>query len=135
MKKLILYTDGGSRGNPGPAAIGVLILNEKREPIQEFKQCVGETTNNVAEYMALIKGLELCFEQRGAEIMVYTDSELMARQLMGYYKVRASHLKPLYDAVKKLEKKFSSVTVRHVLRTNQGIVKADSLVNAALDGS
>ncbi len=133
LKKVILYTDGGARGNPGPAAIGIVIFHGKEE-VKKFKKCIGIGTNNQAEYTALLKALELAKELGAEELEVYSDSELMVKQLHGQYKVKNEKLQQLFQKVKEKEKDFAAVHYRHVLRTNPGIVLADELVNKALDG-
>jgi ribonuclease HI len=131
--KLTLYSDGGARGNPGPAAIGLVIFNGE-ERVKDFKKCIGIGTNNQAEYAAMITALELCLEVHGTDIIAFSDSELMVKQLNGEYKVRNSELFKLWGRVKELEGKFSTVVFTHVFRENPGIVIADGLVNEALDG-
>lgn len=131
--KLILYTDGGARGNPGPAAIGVVLLDANKKQIATHKAKIGTATNNIAEYKALIKGLNIALSKGASEVKVYSDSELMVRQLKGEYRVKSTNLKPLFDNVQKKIEKLDKFSVQHVFRTNPGIVKADALVNAALD--
>jgi ribonuclease HI len=131
--KLTLYTDGGSRGNPGAAAIGLVIFHGS-ENVKEFKKCIGIGTNNQAEYTAMITALELCFELKGTNIVAFSDSELMIKQLNGEYKVKNEILKKLYAQVKECAAKFETVVFQHVYRENPGIVIADRLVNQALDG-
>lgn len=126
-----IYTDGASRGNPGPAAYAYVIQREGAEDI-EVAECLPETTNNVAEYTALVKALEHA-EQLGArKAVVFADSELMVRQLQGTYKVKNEGLKPLYQEVQILWKQFDAVTVQHVPRSKNA--HADRLCNEALDG-
>jgi len=128
-KKLDLYTDGGSRGNPGPAAIGG-VLKEGQEVRGEFSHYLGRATNNTAEYEALIAGLKLV-EGRASEITCHLDSELVVRQLTGRYRVKQPHLQALFRQVKQLESKFSLVTYRYIPRDQNR--QADQLVNQALD--
>lgn len=132
LKKLTIYTDGGARGNPGPAAIGIVLFHGK-EKVKEYKKCMGIGTNNQAEYTALIKALELAKEFCAEELEIYSDSELMIKQLHGQYKVKNKKLQQLFHEVKEKEKEFAAVQYRHVFRTNHGIVLADELVNKALD--
>ena len=94
--KLSIFTDGGARGNPGPAAIGVLILNEEKKEVYRYAEKIGETTNNVAEYTALIKALEQAKNIGGKELVCTSDSELMVKQLTGKYKVKNEELKKLF---------------------------------------
>ena len=129
--KLVIFTDGGARGNPGPAAIGVVVGDHS------YSEAIGETTNNVAEYKAVIFGLKkakhlLSGEKAaGTEIEVRSDSELIVNQLNGEYKVKEEDLKPLFVDVWNLRQDFKNVTFKHIPREeNRG---ADRLVNRALD--
>ena len=129
--------DGGSRGNPGKAAIGIIIRKDKNI-IKEHKEKIGIATNNIAEYKAIIKTLELVKqietnEKNAKEIMCFLDSELIVKQLQGKYKVKDIKLKLLYDKVKELEKGFSKITYKHVSRLDENQQLADKLVNEALD--
>lgn len=133
MKKGIVFSDGGARGNPGPAAIGVLICDAKGSVLQEHKERIGETTNNVAEYRAVLKGLELAHALGLQEVSYFVDSELVARQLSGRYRVKAEHLKGLFLQVKEREKQFQKVVYQQVPREHEKIKRADRLVNRALD--
>ncbi len=133
MQHCIIYTDGGSRGNPGRAGIGFVIWDSKYKKIAEHKEYIGITTNNVAEYTALIKGLEKCKSVTKEEVSVFMDSELIVRQMQGKYKVKTEHIKPLFSQVKKLELSFKKVTFTHVPRENVYQKEADRLVNEALD--
>ncbi|MBD3318423.1 reverse transcriptase-like protein [Candidatus Woesearchaeota archaeon] len=131
--KLILYTDGGARGNPGPAAIGIVLMDPGKGVLEEVGEYIGETTNNVAEYRALLKGLELALQHECTELDVYSDSQLLVRQLLGEYKVKAAHLKPLFAEIQKKAEQFTSIAFTHVLRDHPGVSHADRLVNDALD--
>lgn len=127
---IAIYTDGGARGNPGPAAIGIVIGD------RHFKEYIGETTNNVAEYKAVIFSLRetakiLGNEARKATLVIHTDSELIARQITGKYKVKQEHLKPLKEEAVALMKPFMNVTFEIIRREANTV--ADGLVNAALD--
>ncbi|MBI2167760.1 MAG: ribonuclease HI family protein [Candidatus Omnitrophica bacterium] len=133
MKKGIVFSDGGARGNPGPAAIGVLVCNSKGGVLREHKERIGETTNNVAEYRAVLKGLELAHELGFEEVSYFVDSELVARQLSGRYRVKSDHLKELFLQAKEREKPFRKVVYQQVPREHEKIKWADRLVNRALD--
>lgn len=133
-EKVYLNCDGGSRKNPGPAAIGIIIWDENHNKLQEHKECIGNTTNNVAEYKALIKALELAARHTQKEVNIFMDSELVIRQVIGQYKIKKSHLVPLFQKAKKLEQAFSKVTYHSIPRDNPYQASADNLVNAALDG-
>jgi len=129
--KFELYCDGGARGNPGPAAIGVVCYRDK-ETIFEITEYIGETTNNIAEYRALIAGLEeLSRRQITEEVAVYLDSELVVRQVNGQYRVKDSKLQPLYGIVQDLKQNFQIISFDHIPRIKNKI--ADSLVNKSLD--
>jgi ribonuclease HI len=125
-------SDGGARGNPGPAAIG-LIIREEDKILKEYKEFIGETTNNVAEYKALIKTLELALEFRNKEIICYLDSELVVKQVKGEYRVKDEKMIFLFSKVKELEKRFHNINYKHVSRWNKYQQIADKLLNEELD--
>lgn len=131
MSKFILNTDGGARGNPGPAAIGITIRTLGEEPIVKYKEAIGEATNNVAEYKALVKGLELALEKDIKDIECVLDSELVVKQINGIYRVKDGGLKLLHEKATNLLKEFNTFVVRHVKRKENA--DADKLVNEALD--
>lgn len=131
MKRLIAHVDGASRGNPGPAGIGVVIETPEHEVLREVAEPLGRTTNNVAEYTALIRCLEEAKALGGTHIQVMTDSELMARQVNGIYKVRTPHIVPLYERVVDLLRSFERATVQHVRREFNK--HADRLSNLGAD--
>ena len=126
-----LFTDGGARGNPGPAGIGAILVDDKNNVVFELSKYIGETTNNVAEYKALIEGLLKTKEKEIKNIDCILDSELVVKQLNGLYKVKNESMHIYFTQVKKLEKFFDKVTYRHVKRELNS--RADSLVNEALD--
>jgi len=130
-KKLNIYSDGGARGNPGPAAIGVVIYDDAKKILKRISQSIGSTTNNQAEYKALISGLEEALVLGGHDIVCHMDSELVVRQMQGKYKVREEGLKELAQQALKLSAKFTSVEFVHVPREKNKL--ADQLVNEALD--
>ena len=131
MVKLVVHVDGGARGNPGPAAIGVVVSEPDGTVIDELGELIGVATNNVAEYKALIRGLERARAFGADEIEIVNDSELVARQLTGVYKVKHPAMKPLYlDAIEAL-RGFGTWRIRSVPRAQNA--HADELVNAALD--
>lgn len=132
--KICIHTDGGSRGNPGQAGIGIVFFDDKDNLIDSYKQKIGVTTNNVAEYIAVIKALEIAKKFNPNEINIFSDSELTVRQLNGEYKVKQDHLMKLYNQVKLNQKNFKKVTFDHVRREHPHQFKADALVNEALDG-
>ena len=133
ISKLKVYSDGGARGNPGPAAIGVLVCDEKGSALREHGETIGETTNNVAEYTAVLVGLDLAKTFGAREVDYYVDSELVAFQLSGKYRVKTPHILVLYRQVKEKEKAFSKVTFTQVPRTHEKLRYVDKLANQALD--
>lgn len=126
-----LFSDGGARGNPGPAAIGAIGFNNDTE-LFRIHQKIGNATNNIAEYKALIAGLKKLIESRQNNIVECNlDSELIVKQLNGQYKVKNSALKQLFMQVNDLKKQFNQIFFHHIVREKNKI--ADSLVNKALD--
>ena len=123
--------DGGARGNPGPAAVGVVISTPDGEVLGEVSERIGVATNNVAEYRALLRGLELARGLSAREVEIVNDSELVARQLTGVYKVKHPALKPLYAEAMAALRTFDRWQVQSVPRADNA--RADELVNEALD--
>jgi ribonuclease HI len=130
MQKLIINTDGGSRGNPGPAAVGVVFYDEGGQILARYKEYIGEATNNIAEYKALILALKKAKDFECEEIECRLDSELVVRQLHGVYKVKDEKMRVLYAQVQELIF-FKPIKFVHVRRELNK--EADALVNAALD--
>ena len=133
--KLKIYTDGGARGNPGPAAIGVVICDENDQVVYEDSDAIGHATNNVAEYCALIAGLELAKRFKAKEVECYMDSTLLANQVAGKFKVKSEHLQVLNQEARKAAKEFDHISYHHKRREFPLIRQADKLVNQALDNS
>lgn len=129
--KLIIYTDGGARGNPGPAAAGVMIIDVGGRVLKEYSQYLGEATNNQAEYEAVILGMQKAKQLRAKSIEIRTDSELIGYQLMGRYKVKDIDLQPLFIKAWNLMRDFEKVEIKLVPREQNK--KADKLVNQELD--
>jgi ribonuclease HI len=129
-KALTVYTDGAARGNPGPAAIGVVAMAGKRE-VFRISRCIGVATNNVAEYMAVIAGLEEAAGLNASEVTVMMDSELVQRQMVGGYKVKAPRLKELHLRASTAARRFDRCAFVHVPRGGNAL--ADRLANEALD--
>jgi len=129
--KLIVHTDGGSRGNPGPAAAGLVIDDADGRRLAARGFFLGEATNNVAEYTALVKALEIAAEMGADQLTVYTDSELMVRQMAGRYKVKSESIRPLFEQAQHLRKGLAHCDIVHVRREKNK--DADRLVNQALD--
>jgi len=132
MSRAIVNVDGGARGNPGPAAIGVVVRDGDGAVLEERGEKIGEATNNVAEYRALLKGIELAVAHGAGDLELIGDSELVVRQVEGRYKVKNAGMKELHAEVKKALAGFDSWSIRHVRRAENA--DADRLVNEALDG-
>lgn len=130
-KVLIINTDGGSRSNPGPAGIGLVIKNEAGELIYEHGSYIGIATNNVAEYSALVKALEEAKNLGGTDVKIQMDSELIVKQMLGVYKIKEPTLQTLATKVLSLLKHFNSYSFVHVRREFNK--EADAMVNKALD--
>ena len=129
---LHLFTDGGSRGNPGQSAIGIILEDPVRgEVIREHYERIGVETNNVAEYRALVEGLKMAKRFHPNRLLCHLDSELIVKQLNGEYKVKMSTLKPLFDEITELSQHFDDITFTHIPRSDN--YRADALVNKALD--
>ena len=133
-RELLLFADGGARGNPGPAAIGAVLLDPTTDPPRRLavvSERIGETTNNVAEYRAVIAGLEAALAFPARVMRVRADSMLVIEQLRGVWKVRQPHLRPLHARARELLAAYDEVDLAHVRREFN--TDADALVNAALD--
>ena len=130
--RLLVHVDGGARGNPGPAAIGAVLSTPEGEVLDEVSERIGEATNNVAEYRALLLGLERARALGATKVEVINDSELVARQVNGAYKVKHAGLRPLYDRAMAALEGFDRWSLRSVPREQNA--HADQLVNAALEG-
>ena len=128
-----LYTDGGARGNPGPAGIGARLLTAAGTVVEELADYIGPATNNVAEYKALLAGLEMALDHRVERLDVFLDSELVVRQVNGEYRVKDAGLKPLHEQACLLLSRFHEVEVKHVRREQNA--EADRLVNEAIDAA
>jgi len=133
LTKLIVNVDGGARGNPGPAAIGAVVKSADGEMLEERGERIGVATNNVAEYRALLLGIELAAAQGASEVELVGDSELIVRQVKGEYKVKDATLRELHGEVKRALGPFEEWTIRHVKREQNA--EADRLVNQVLDGA
>jgi ribonuclease HI len=136
VDELILFCDGGSRGNPGPGAIGAVVYDATTEPrtlIASVSECIGVTTNNIAEYKALIAGLEAVAHLRARIIHVRADSMLVIKQLRGEWKVKHANMKPLHAQACALLAEYDVADLQHVRREEN--TEADALVNQALDAA
>jgi len=131
VNKVVINTDGAARGNPGPAAIGATIKNETGNLIARISRRIGVTTNNQAEYRAIITALEKAVNLGAKHVTVQSDSELVVQQINGRYKIKNTALRPLYQKVVQLAGSLESVKVSHVPRAQNA--EADALANKALD--
>jgi ribonuclease HI len=131
--KVVVHVDGGARGNPGPAAVGAVVSTPEGEVLDESAARIGQATNNVAEYRALLHGLERAGALGASEVEVVNDSELVARQVEGRYKVKHEGLKPLHAQAREALRGFDRWSVRSVPREQN--LRADALVNEALDAT
>jgi len=131
--RLVVHVDGGARGNPGPAAAAAVLSTPDGDVVDEATELLGETTNNVAEYRGLLLGLRRARELGATEVEVVNDSELVARQVTGEYRVKHAAMKPLHAEALAALNGFASWSIRSVPRAQNAA--ADALVNAALDGA
>lgn len=131
--KLVVHVDGGARGNPGPAAAGAVLSSPDGEVVDRAHKLLGRVTNNVAEYRGLLLGLQRASELGASEVEVINDSELIAKQVNGDYRVKHPDMVPLHAQALRALRGFERWTVRSVPRAENAA--ADALVNAALDGS
>lgn len=123
--------DGGSRGNPGPAAYGVVVRDARGEIVARLKKYIGQSTNNVAEYFGLIAALDYAQNHGIRALRIESDSELLVKQMRGQYKVKSEDLRPLFERAKKMSQAFEAFRIDHVYRERNR--EADALVNQALD--
>jgi ribonuclease HI len=131
---MVIYCDGGARGNPGPAAIGAVVLDPSTDPptrLATVSEAIGVATNNVAEYRALVAALEAARAFPARRVRIRADSQLLVRQLEGRYKVKQAHLRPYFEQARGLLAEYDDVDLAHVPREEN--TEADALVNAALD--
>ena len=131
--KVVVHVDGGARGNPGPAAAGAVVSNADGEVLTDAAEPIGVATNNVAEYRGLLLGLRLARELGASEVDVVNDSELIAKQVNGVYKVKHRDMKPLHAAARQALDGFERWSIRSVPRAQNA--DADALVNQALDAA
>ncbi len=131
LKSVVMYTDGASRGNPGPASIGVVFTNSKGDEIDTICEAIGDQTNNFAEYFAVLEGLRKALKNDVTHVHLKSDSEFLIKQLKGEYKVKSATILPLFHEAKSLIKKFKAVKLEHIRREKNK--EADRLANKALD--
>jgi len=130
-KKIIIYADGGARGNPGPAGAGAYLEDQDGKELAQLYRYLGETTNNVAEYTAFIMALQEAKKRGIPDLEIYLDSELIVRQIEGTYRVKKPHLKKLYDQALALLENFPHYQIQHIPREQNQ--EADRLANFAID--
>jgi ribonuclease HI len=133
VTKVIVNVDGGSRGNPGPAAVAAVATDPSGTVLAEQAETIGEATNNVAEYRALLLGIDVAKDLGADEVELVGDSKLIVEQVRGNYKVKQEHLRPLHTKVKSELVGFSDWSIRHVKRDEND--RADELLNEALDAA
>jgi ribonuclease HI len=126
-----IYTDGASRGNPGPSGIGAVIFDAKGKVVHEIAEYIGEVTNNVAEYLALLAALEYCVKHKLSPVEILADSQLLIKQLTGEYRVKHANIIPLYRQIQDLLSKLQVTGYKHVYREDNK--HADKLANRGID--
>jgi len=131
--KVLIYSDGGARGNPGPSAFAAILTNEEGKTIRSISKYIGTATNNEAEYRGLLAGLDEAIKLQADEVEIIMDSELVVRQINGQYAVKAPNLIPLANEVRERLRKFKCAKICHAKREHPMIVRADALVNEELD--
>lgn len=129
--KVIIHTDGASRGNPGKASIGIFVSDDDYQSIYEEGSYIGETTNNVAEYKAVLRAVELTVQNKVESLSLRTDSQLVVKQIQGLYKIKSEHLKPIFLKCREKIKEIPDFKILYVPREDNK--QADSLANQALD--
>ncbi len=129
-KSTLIWIDGAARGNPGPAAIGVVIKDEQGATLARLSRYIGKTTNNQAEYRALIAALEKAVQLGARKVSVYSDSELVVRQITGRYRVKNAELKPLFQKITQLQSRLEHFSISHIPRHQN--TEADMFANRAL---
>jgi probable phosphoglycerate mutase len=131
LDRVIINCDGAARGNPGPAGAGAVVVDDDGQVLAEVAEGLGETTNNVAEYTAAIRGLEEAERLGATRVLLRSDSQLLINQLTGRYRVKTAHLVPLHRRIRELAARFERVTFEHVPRERN--VEADRLANLGVD--
>jgi len=131
QKRLFVYIDGAARGNPGPAGVGVVILDENKNKIKEYSKHLGNATNNAAEYNALIYALQAAHMLGAKDVVLHTDSELVTKQLKGEFRVKNANIKPLFEQAVHLINGFEKITVKRIDRSLNK--DADRLANKAIN--
>ncbi|MET0823800.1 MAG: ribonuclease HI family protein [Solirubrobacterales bacterium] len=132
-ERVVVHVDGGARGNPGPAAIAAVVTTPEGEPVESIGEAIGRATNNVAEYRALLLGIERARALGASELDLVGDSELVVKQVKGEYRVKDGGLRPLHAEVRRALEPFERWSIRHVRREHNA--DADALVNETLDAA
>ena len=135
MVRLFLYTDGASRGNPGPAAYGFVLINDAGNVLHEEGRKIGMNTNNVAEYTALREGLKQALLFGASSVECFSDSQLVVKQMSGEYKIKQAHLQEIAQEIRGLAERIGKVNYTWVRRNTGPVERADALCNLALDGA
>ena len=130
-KRFLIYIDGAARGNPGPAGIGVVILDENREKVKDYYKYLGTATNNIAEYNALIYALQEAHMLGAKDVVLHMDSELVAKQIRGEFRVKNNNIKPLFEQAIHLINGLDKIEIRHIDRSLNK--EADKLANKAIN--
>ena len=130
-KEVTIFTDGASRGNPGPSAYGLTVINKKKQTVFEEAALLDFTTNNVAEYCGVHRALEIAVQNKMKKLFLKTDSQLVVQQLAGHYKIKSKNLKPIFQECVKLIQQIPYFKCSHVMREDNQ--RADELANLALD--
>ncbi|MEE8360496.1 MAG: ribonuclease HI family protein [Candidatus Omnitrophota bacterium] len=130
-KRLLIYIDGAARGNPGPAGIGVVILDENRQKVKDYFKYLGKATNNIAEYNALVYALQEAHMLGVKDVVLYMDSELVAKQIKGEFRVKNSNIKPLFEQAIHLINGLDKIEIKHIDRSLNK--DADKLANKAIN--
>ena len=134
IESVNLFVDGGCRGNPGPGAIGIIIKTSDNKLLHEYSEVIGHTTNNQAEYSALVKGLELCAGYTRKKVNCFSDCQLLINQVNAIYRIREPKLFSLFQNVKNHERAFEEVVYQYLNRNNPNIKRADRILNNAFEG-
>ena len=130
-KRLFIYVDGAARGNPGPAGIGVVIFDENKQKVKDYSKYLGNTTNNIAEYNALVYALQEAHMLGVKDVVLHTDSELVSKQLKGEFRVKNNNIKPLFEQAMHLINGLERVEIKHIDRSLNK--EADKLANKAIN--
>lgn len=131
LRSIDIFIDGASRGNPGPSGIGAVFCDDKKKTVKKLFKFIGNTTNNISEYTALIYALQEALMDRYEQVRIKSDSELLTRQIKGEYRVKNENLKPYYEQFLHLSRGFDKIDVTHVRREDNTL--ADKLANKAID--